>query len=316
MGTEMITANNITLMTLPSVCQQAAIIQKAGLLPISIKTPEAAAVVMLKGVELGIPPMQAIDGLCVINGKVSMQGQLMLALIYSRAPQAIIEFVKNDDKACVIKAGRNKDDVVSQFSFTIEEAEKAGLTKKAGDVWKNYTADMLKWRCVARMARTKFPDVIQGCYLPEEAAEIKVKRDDARNRVNNSVGDNDKIYDSLKQSLADSKNMDELKQAFGDIQKNKAVLSAGQLSDLVKIKDDKKAELEKTVDAEIIDYEALRVEAREMTQNLATMGIKTETLVELFKNAGADDCKVDLIPDENLEKFISNCMENVEKLHK
>ena len=74
--------------SLPSPAEWANIFDMAeklvptGFLPESIKTPAQAAAVMLKGRELGIPPMYALSNIAVIKGKPTCGAELMLALIY------------------------------------------------------------------------------------------------------------------------------------------------------------------------------------------------------------------------------------------
>jgi hypothetical protein len=59
---------------------------KSGFLPTSINTPEKAVIIILKGRELGIPPMQAFSSIAVVNGKPTMSAELMLSLIYRCVP--------------------------------------------------------------------------------------------------------------------------------------------------------------------------------------------------------------------------------------
>src|SRR5512141_675156 len=53
---------------------------KSGFLPGAFKTPEQVIAVMLKGQELGIPAMEALNSINVVNGKPTVSPQLMLAL--------------------------------------------------------------------------------------------------------------------------------------------------------------------------------------------------------------------------------------------
>jgi hypothetical protein len=146
--------------------EQANIFVKSGLLPQAIKTPEQAILIMLKGREMGIPPLQAISHLHVINGKVGMGGEIMLQQIYRLVPGAQVEIVQRTDTVCEIHAARPGRKTLTAFKFTLEEARKANLLNK--DVWKNYPGTMLQWRTVSMMARAIFPDAIAGCYTPEE----------------------------------------------------------------------------------------------------------------------------------------------------
>ncbi len=164
--------------TLPSgqewmlIKEQASLVVKTGFLPSAIKTPEQAIAVALKGRELGVPMMQAFAHIHIIEGKPSISSELMLALIYRNVSSAIINFVQTDDKACVIHAARSSGQGASKFSFTIEDAKRAGVTGKSN--WVKYPAAMLRARAISAMARAVFADAIMGCsYTPEElGAEV------------------------------------------------------------------------------------------------------------------------------------------------
>lgn len=144
---------------------------KSGLLPASIKTAEAAVVIILKGRELGIPPMEALNSINVIQGKPTVSPQLMLALIY-RSGQGSIQIIERSDARSVVRAYR-KGLPPQEFTFTLDDARRLGLAEK--DNYRKQPAVMLQWRNVAAAARAVFPDVISGLYLPEEmGAEVVV----------------------------------------------------------------------------------------------------------------------------------------------
>lgn len=125
--------------------------------------------VMLKGIELGISPMQALDGIQVIQNKTTVSPQLMLALI-NRSGE--LEDMTIDDpdtirakNACKVMMKR-KGRSPHIETFSMEDAKAMGLAGK--DNWKKQPTVMLKWRAVAACARIAFPDIIQGVYSPEE----------------------------------------------------------------------------------------------------------------------------------------------------
>lgn len=145
---------------------------KSGLLPSSIKSPEAALIIALKGFELGLPPMASLGHIHVVNGKPGCSAEIMLAEIRSKHPNCVINIIQSDAKACIIEAARKKEDKLSRFEFTIDEARQAGLLSK--DVWKNYPSDMLWARCVTRMKRRLFTEILSGIsHTPEELEDIK-----------------------------------------------------------------------------------------------------------------------------------------------
>jgi hypothetical protein len=143
-----------------------AIIRKSGFVPSSIKTDEQAVVILLKGQELGLPPMQAFASIAVINGRPTLTAEVMLSLVYKQHEKAGITFVSSTNQECVIEASR-PGGKTSTFTFTLEDAKRAGLLAKGP--WEQYPAAMLRARCISAMARAMFPDALAGCvYTPEE----------------------------------------------------------------------------------------------------------------------------------------------------
>lgn len=154
-------ANNWQLMK-----QQAGELIKSGFLPAGIKSPEQAVAIILKGRELGVPPMQALSHIHVINGKPTMSAELMLAQVLKLHPKTKLSYPERSSDKCVIKVQRDGSEP-STFSFTIADAQAAGLLNNP--TWKKYPRAMLHARCVSEMCRSLFPDAIAGVsYCPEE----------------------------------------------------------------------------------------------------------------------------------------------------
>lgn len=164
---------------------------KSGLLPQTVKTPEAAVAIILKGRELGLPVMQSFDAIDNIQGKPTLKPQTMLALIYASSQCAGVEIDSTADE-CVVTMKRKMNGGVFEHTerFSIGDAQKLGLAGK--DNWKKQPKTMLKWRAVAACARVVFPDVIQNMYTPEEALSMVVEEanghDDAQDAEFKPVG--------------------------------------------------------------------------------------------------------------------------------
>ena len=143
--------------------------------------------IMLKGIELGLMPTLAVDFINVISGKPVLDGKGMLALIYS---SGVCESLDIDSKPeiCTIKVKRKgypeqivtfskQDAVVCMVTEWVNGVKKTiPLWEKSN--WKNQPEVMLKWRCVSKMARQSFPDIIGGLYTKEEIeADVDVLED-------------------------------------------------------------------------------------------------------------------------------------------
>jgi hypothetical protein len=145
---------------------QATVLLQSGFLPTSIKTGPQAIAIMMKGYELGIPPMQALSEIDIIQGRPTCKATLQLALIYKNCPGAKIDFLKIEDDECLIRASRPSGKP-TEFRFDKEDATRAGLINK--DNWKKHPRAMFRSRCVSEMARSMFPDALMGMsYTPEE----------------------------------------------------------------------------------------------------------------------------------------------------
>lgn len=153
--------------TFDEMMKQADVLVKSGLLPQEVKTPAAAAAIMLTGRELGIPPMQAFRSVYVVKGKPTLSAQLMGALIF-RAGHSY-RIVESTNERCVIEFRRRGAQNAYTHEFTMADAGKAGLSQSP--TWKAYPKAMLFSRCMSAGARVAMPDVLAGMYTPEEIAE-------------------------------------------------------------------------------------------------------------------------------------------------
>lgn len=145
--------------------QQAQILCRSGFLPPALDTPEKVITVALTGREIGVPMMQAVRGIHVIEGKPSISAELMLSLAYQNIRGFKLKIDMSTEQACRVTASRPGHDPVT-ISFSIGEAERAGLTQKAN--WKRYPAAMLRARCISAVLRVVAPDACRGFHTPDE----------------------------------------------------------------------------------------------------------------------------------------------------
>lgn len=138
-----------------------------GFLPNTIKTPEQAVAIMLKGRELNVPPMYALSNIVVVQGKPSCSAELMLALVQREHGLDAMWVEESTNDRCTVSYRAGKG--TKSYTFTIKDAEQAGLFKNA--VWKSYPAAMLRARCISAVARMAFPGAIGGMYTPGELGD-------------------------------------------------------------------------------------------------------------------------------------------------
>jgi hypothetical protein len=141
------------------------------------KSAAQAITKVIAGQELGVPPMQSMRGIHVVDGNPQLSAGLIAALV-KRSGRYDYRVKEQNDTVVVLEwrqavgwAGRivTKYEVVGESSFTLAEAESANLTSRTN--WKTYTEDMLFARALTRGARRYCPDVFGGAvYAPGEAA--------------------------------------------------------------------------------------------------------------------------------------------------
>lgn len=157
--------------------EQAADWVKSGLLPNSIKTPEQAVVIALKGKELNLQPMASFEMIDVIMGKPALKPKGMASLCFKGGvrTKTIKDFepIKNDegktvDMETVIRFYR--DGIEEDVKYTFKDAQNLGLTGK--DNWKKQPGIMMYWRCFSKGANRVCPDLIGGLYTTEELASF------------------------------------------------------------------------------------------------------------------------------------------------
>lgn len=135
--------------------------------------PQDILVCVQWGYEMGLAPMQALQNIAVINGKPSVYGDAMMALVQaSPVCEDVEEFFEDEGTpnpvaVCVAKR-KNRKPVVAKFS--VEDAKRAGLWGKQGP-WSAYPKRMMQMRARGFALRDAFPDVLKGLISAEEAAD-------------------------------------------------------------------------------------------------------------------------------------------------
>lgn len=170
--------------------------------------PDAILAIFMRGFEMGLGPMQALDSFHVIQGKVGLKAESMRALILQHGHGFIISEVWGDDgiEACVAKCRRNDWPAGEwhEYRYGLEDARQDALvewhekwipksngngnykvtwnphsgdpqpdwvndtTRKVGDNWVKKPRAMLDARCTSGAARRWFADVLAGMSYTPE----------------------------------------------------------------------------------------------------------------------------------------------------
>lgn len=167
-------------------------IHQAGMSPYGIDTPQKVMIAMLAGLELGLPPMQAVQSIAVINNRPCMWGDGLIGVV-RRNPVCL--YVKEwlegeeDHRIAYCETKRRGEDAPVTRSFSVPDAKRAGLwqtkeivRKKRKDgsfyetandsPWFKYPQRMLQMRARAWCLRDVYPDVLKGMHAREEVEDF------------------------------------------------------------------------------------------------------------------------------------------------
>jgi hypothetical protein len=166
----------------------AQMIAKSSLVPKEfLGKPEEILIALQLGAEIGLPPMQSLQSIAVINGRPSVWGDGFLAVLVSspvyrshdeyyevrgerRDGLTTADWSSDDTAAVCTFWRRDREDPITR-RFTVGQAKKANLLGKTGP-WQSYPDRMLSMRARSWAGRDAFPDVLRGMVAREEAADL------------------------------------------------------------------------------------------------------------------------------------------------
>lgn len=152
--------------------EKLAILRNGGMLPKGCDEREAFAR-MAVGVEMGMRPMQALNGIAMINGKPSLHTDSIPSIV---AASGLLEdqdhkFTGEGDKLeCSYWCKKKGLPTIQHWEYSVADAKAAGLLSR--DSWRNHLRKMLFNRARTYCLRNTFPEVLGNMYDSDEASEF------------------------------------------------------------------------------------------------------------------------------------------------
>lgn len=126
--------------------------------------------------DLGISAMQAMREIYVVKGKPVASSALKTALVRQSSQCMSWEYVEqmsHKGQSATFRTQRRGDAKPTTFTFTLEEAKRAGLYPGKDDsAWSKWTDNMLRARAASFLADLVYPDVVKGLRTGEEMDEV------------------------------------------------------------------------------------------------------------------------------------------------
>lgn len=167
------TTGMLTPTTFEGAVKFSEVLASSSMVPAAFKNkPGDILVAVQMGSEIGLPPMQALQSIAVINGKPCIYGDGMLALVCAHAEYGgHQESVEGEEATCTVVRVVKGRDVVTTRTFSVGRAKRALLWGKRGP-WTQYPDRMLAMRARGFALRDAFPDALKGIISREEAEDI------------------------------------------------------------------------------------------------------------------------------------------------
>lgn len=135
------------------------------------KRPREIMAAIMKGMEVGLAPMQALASIAVINGRPTVWGDAIPALVQRAGHHLDCEIEGEGEKAVAIaRLTRGDSGKVIERRFSAADAKRAGLAGKQGP-WQQYPQRMLMMRARTWAARDGAADALMGLHVREEVQD-------------------------------------------------------------------------------------------------------------------------------------------------
>jgi len=137
--------------------------------------PEATMAAIIRGMEVGLAPMQALGSIAVIHGRASLWGDAIPALLQKAGHHVDVEVEGEGDEmvaTAVLTRGDNGKSV--KRSFSMKEAKLAGLLNKKSP-WQTYPRRMLMMRARSWAVRDGAADALMGLQIADEVQDYDMR---------------------------------------------------------------------------------------------------------------------------------------------
>jgi 5'-3' exonuclease len=143
---------------------------------------EAIFAVIIRGREMGLTALTALDSFHIIEGKPCPGAHLLITLAKQHPDCEYFRFVGGDATYAEYVTKRRDSPTETRLRYTIEDAKQAGLMpeqpklrrqgegKDTRSNWEKRPAEMLRKTCGVQLARIEYPEALGGLYSQEEMA--------------------------------------------------------------------------------------------------------------------------------------------------
>lgn len=168
-------ANALVPTSIDGAFQLARWLSSAQLLPPALRGKEADLFTMiLSGMELGLPPMAALRGMYIVNGKPALEAKTKAAICLQRGAAVYFRRTEYTPEATTWETLRRGETEPRLSRYTKAEAKAAGLLDKEGP-WRGYWQRMISHRALGWLCDDAYPDVVLGVATAEDFEDDQIQ---------------------------------------------------------------------------------------------------------------------------------------------
>ncbi|MGE4526485.1 MAG: hypothetical protein AB7D24_11435 [Sphaerochaeta sp.] len=156
--------------------------------------PSDVYLAMAYGAQIGLNPLLAVQNIAVVNGRPSVYGDALTAIVMGHPETQFYEDGYKSDGTAYCKITRKGRTVYREFSEAM--ARKAGLWGQG--TWLKYPERMLMWRAKGWAIRDLYADVLMGMWSVEEARDMPNVLEDEIVNITPDITVKEKVKEQLK----------------------------------------------------------------------------------------------------------------------
>jgi hypothetical protein len=168
--------------TMKTALELAVAIANSRLYDTKFKSPEALLAIILRGREMGMGAMTAIESMDMVEGRITLKAHTIIARAKADPDCEYFQFVGGDDTYAEYKCKHRDNPEPTTLRYTIEQAVQAGRCpavrrkrtdlpaneKDSRNAWEKMPGELIRKTCGAQLARIEFPGAAMGFYASEE----------------------------------------------------------------------------------------------------------------------------------------------------
>lgn len=144
------------------------IVSKA--LPKGIENTGQLIMILQAGMERGMKPMESISSFYIVNGKVTLYGEMAIAKVIEAGHS--VEWGECNDETATVTITRGDTGKSMTASFTMKEAIAKGLTVtrygEKKEPWAKFPGNMLRFKAFSLCAKFHVPDALRNTPIKED----------------------------------------------------------------------------------------------------------------------------------------------------